>query len=137
MPKSRGLAAPKLVGRSGHTGEVKAMERKAGRVDVLVTAEEVRESLPKAKLSAEEEKVLRMRHGVAADPGESLPALAPGGSPVADELLLIEMELLKAQQRKPRTARTHSQTAASTLPKLDPTAQKTRDKILRALRKKK
>lgn len=138
MPKSRGLAAPKLVGRSGHTGEVKAMERKAGSVEVRVTAEEVRESLPKAKLSAEEEKVLRMRHGVAAsDSSESLPAAAPAGSPVADELLLIEMELQRAQRRKPRTARTHSRTAASTLPKLDPTAQKTRDKILRALRKKK
>src|SRR6266851_1583526 len=124
MPKSRGLAAPKLVGRSGHTGEVKA--------------EELRESLPKAKLSAEEEKVLRMRHGVApANPSESLPGVAPAGSPVADELLLIEMELLKAQRRKPRTTRTHSRTVASTLPKLDPTAQKTRDKILRALRKKK
>jgi hypothetical protein len=138
MPKSRGLAAPKLVGRSGHTGEVKAMERKAGKVEVLVTAEEVRESLPKAKLSADEEKVLRMRHGVAlSDPSESLPPIAPGGSPVADELLLIEMELMRAQQRKPRTARSHSRTASSTLPKLDPTAQKTRDKILRALRKKK
>jgi hypothetical protein len=138
MPKSRGLAAPKLVGRSGHTGEVKAMERKAGRVEVLVTADEVRESLPKAKLSADEEKVLRMRHGVAlADPSESLPTVAPAGSPVADELLLIEMELMRGQRRKPRTARTHSRTGASTLPKLDPTAQKTRDKILRALRKKK
>jgi len=138
MPKSRGLAAPKLVGRSGHTGEVKAMERKAGKVEVQVTAEELRESLPKAKLSAEEEKVLRMRHGVApADPSESLPGVAAAGSPVADELLLIEMELLKAQRRKPRTTRTHSRTVASTLPKLDPTAQKTRDKILRALRKKK
>jgi hypothetical protein len=138
MPKSRGLAALKLVGRSGHTGEVKVMERKAGRVDVLVTAEEVREALPKAKLSAEEEKVIRMRHGVAvADPGESLPAAASAGSPVADELLLIEMELLRAQRRQPRTARAHSRTAGSTLPKLDPTAQKTRDKILRALRKKK
>jgi hypothetical protein len=138
MPKSRGLAAPKLVGRSGHSGEVKAMERKAGRVEVQVTAEEVRESLSKAKLSVEEEKVLRMRHGVTpADPSESLPAVVPAGSPVADELLLIEMELLKAQRRKPRTGRTESRTAASTSPKLDPTAQKTRDKILRALRKKK
>jgi hypothetical protein len=114
------------------------MDRKAGSVEVRVTTEEVRESLPKANLSAEEEKVLRMRHGVAAaDPSESLPAAAPVGSPVADELLLIEMELLRAQQRKPRTATTRSRAAASTLPKLDPTAQKTRDKILRALRKKK
>ena len=114
------------------------MERKAGKVEVQVTAEELRESLPKAKLSAEEEKVLRMRHGVAlADPSESLPAAAAAGSPVADELLLIEMELMRGQRRKPRTARTHSRTAASSLPKLDPTAQKTRDKILRALRKKK
>src|SRR5216683_3105296 len=91
-----------------------------------------------AEHRAEEEKVLRMRHGVApANPSESLPGVAPAGSPVADELLLIEMELLKAQRRKPRTTRTHSRTVASTLPKLDPTAQKTRDKILRALRKKK
>lgn len=114
------------------------MERKAGRVEVFVTSEEVRESLPKAKLSAEEEKVLRMRHGVAvADPTESLPGVAPAGSLVADELLLIEMELLRTQRRKPRTTRGHSRTAAPTLPKLDPKAQKTRDKILRALRKKK
>jgi hypothetical protein len=114
------------------------MERKAGSVEVLVTSEEVRESLPKAKLSAEEEKVLRMRHGVSlADPSESLPGVAAAGSLVADELLLIEMELLRAQRRKPRTTRTHSRAAATTSPKLDPRAQKTRDKILRALRKKK
>lgn len=106
------------------------MERKAGSVEVLVT-EAVREALPKAKLSAEEEKVLRMRHGVAlADPSEPLHAAAPAGSSVADELLLIEMELVKAQKRRTRTAR-------ATPPKLDRTAQKTREKIVRVLRKKK
>src|SRR5260370_11120667 len=74
MPKSRGLAATKLVGRSGHNGEVKAMERKAGRVEVRVTAGEVCESPPQAKLSAEGENGLRMRQAVA--PAEPIEALA-------------------------------------------------------------
>jgi len=111
------------------------MERKAGSVEVQVTAEEVRDALPKAKLSPEQEKVLRMRYGVGvADPAEPLPAAAPPGSPLADELSLIETELHRASKQKRRTARTHPHAAAS---KLDPTAQKTRDKIVRALRKKK
>src|SRR5258708_36505013 len=101
MPKSRGLAAPKLVGRSGHSGEVKAMERKAGRVEVLVTADEVRESLPKAKLSADEEKVLRMRHGVAlAGPSESLPTVAPAGRPGGGQLLPNRIEMNRGGGRQ-------------------------------------
>src|SRR5260370_5926145 len=91
MPKSRGLAAPKLVGRSGHTGEVKAMERKAGKAEVQGTAEGRRESLPKAKLSPGEEKVMRMRHAVApADASESLPDVGPAGSPAPGAVSLSE-----------------------------------------------
>jgi hypothetical protein len=107
------------------------MERKAGSVEVQVTAEEVRDALPKAKLSPEEEKVLRMRYGVGvADPAEPLPSAARPGTPLADELSLIEAELHRARKQKRR----NNIAAAS---KLDPTAQKTREKIVRALRRKK
>ncbi|HME90419.1 MAG TPA: hypothetical protein VKE49_03285, partial [Myxococcaceae bacterium] len=71
------------------------MERKPKSVGVVVTAAEIRESLPKSKLTGEEEKVLRMRHGVdLPDVNAPLPWTASGNA--ADELLLIEMELLKA-----------------------------------------
>ena len=73
-------------------------------------------------------------------PGAAVPAILIGGgalagSAVADELLLIEMELMRDQRRRPRTARSPSPTAIST--SVDPAAQKTREKIVRALRKKK
>src|SRR5258707_13758579 len=47
-------------GVQGHTGEVKAMERKGGRGGGRGTEEGVCGSLPKAKASGGEEKMLRM-----------------------------------------------------------------------------
>jgi len=108
------------------------MERKPKSVGVVVSAAEIRESLSKAKIAGEEEKALRMRYGISLpDVNAALPWAASGNA--ADELLLMEMELMKAQLRRSRAAR--GRTTPNQL-KLEPTAQKARDKIVRALRKK-
>jgi len=108
------------------------MERKPKSVGVVVSAAEIRESLSKAKIAGEEEKALRMRNGISLpEVNAPLPWAASGNA--ADELLLMEMELMKAQLRRSRAAR--GRTTPNQL-KLEPTAQKARDKIVRALRKK-
>ena len=108
------------------------MERKPKSVGVVVTAAELRELLPKAKITREEEKALRMRYGIPLpDINAALPWEASGNA--ADELLLMEMELMKAQLQKSRAGRGRT---TPNRPKLEPTAQKAREKIVRALRKK-
>ena len=108
------------------------MERKAKNVGVVVTAAEIREALPKAKISRDEEKALRMRYGIGLpDVDAALPWAASGEA--ADELLLIEMELMKAQLQKSGALRGRTTQSRS---KLEPTAQRAREKIVRALRKK-
>ena len=98
------------------------MERKGGST-VAVTSEEVRAALATARtLTSEEEKALRMRHGAAAERGAPLPRAAGANSELADELLLIEMQLLRAQRGRPSAVR--------------PEASRAKDKIVRALRKK-
>jgi len=101
------------------------MERRSGST-AAVTAAEVQASLAKTKvLSAEEEKGLRMRYGGKVDLGQPLPQVATGHPEVEDELLLIEMQLLKAWKM-----RLGGQGAPRTV-------SRTKDKIVRALRKKK
>ena len=99
------------------------MERKAGTATVAVTREEVRSAFARARtLSSEEEKALRMRHGVAAEKTESLPRAAGRNAELEDELLVIEMQLMRAM--KARNAP-------------PPARNANKDKIVRALRKKK
>ena len=103
------------------------MDRKQTVGTVEVTAEEVRTQLGKAKLAPVEEKVLRLRHGVAADRAAPLPRAAAGNAELEDELLVIEMQL--ARQLRARSA------APQRAPEVHDS--KTKDKIVRALRRRK
>jgi hypothetical protein len=111
------------------------MERKVGS-STTVTAKEIKAALEKTQtLTSEEERVVRMRHGAgAASKSAPLPRAAGNNEQLGDELLLIEMQLMKAMRE--RTGQTKS---ASTKPKVAATtgANATKDKIVRALRKKK
>jgi hypothetical protein len=104
------------------------MERKVSG-STTVTAKEVKVALEKARtLAPEEEKVLRMRHGAGA---ASKSAPLPRAAGQSDELLLIEMQLMKAMRERTgqtKTASNKPQTAAS--------AKATKEKIVRALKKK-
>ncbi|XXF79479.1 hypothetical protein P2318_06920 [Myxococcaceae bacterium GXIMD 01537] len=113
------------------------MERKVG--SSTVTAKEVKAGLEKATtLTAEEEKVLRLRHGAGASSTRApLPRAAGNNEELADELLIIEMQLLKAMRA--RTGQTPAATAKvkAAPAKVEVTGNRTKDKIVRALRKKK
>lgn len=107
------------------------MERKVG--SSTVTSKEVKVALEKSRtLSSEEEKVLRMRHGAGA-PSKSapLPRAAGNNEQLGDELLLIEMQLMKAMRERT------GQTKSASKPKAAAAASATKEKIVRALRKKK
>lgn len=105
------------------------MERRGGgSTTVAVTAAEVRSALTRTQtLTSEEEKALRMRHGAGVTTRTPLPRAAGGNAELGDELLLIEMQLLRAFQRRAA--------AAPQLP--EPTERNpAKDRIVRALRKK-
>nr|WP_275955110.1 hypothetical protein [Myxococcus xanthus] len=116
-----------------------AMERKVG--SSTVTAKEVKAALEKARtLSAEEEKVLRMRHGAGASSTRApLPRAAGDNQELGDELLLIEMQLMKAMRARAggKPAATASSKPVAATRARDAAANPTKDKIVRALRKKK
>jgi predicted alpha/beta-hydrolase family hydrolase len=110
------------------------MERKVGN-STTVTSKEIKAALEKAHtLTSEEEKVVRLRHGAGASSKSApLPRAAGNNQELGDELLLIEMQLMKAMRE--RTGQTRS---ASNKPKATaPAASATKEKIVRALRKKK
>lgn len=101
------------------------MERKT----TVVTAAEVAVALGRAKtVTSEEEKALRMRHGAKVELNAPLARAAGNNQELADELLLIEMQLMRAMKARNAPA------PAAALP-LARNAHK--DKIVRALRKKK
>ena len=119
------------------------MERKVGG-STTVTAKEVKAALEKATtLTAEEEKVLRLRHGAGTTSTRApLPRAAGKNEELADELLLIEMQLMKAMRaRTGQTVSANNKVAAPapapTKAKADVSGNRTKDKIVRALRKKK
>ena len=98
------------------------MERKGTAV---VTAEEVRANISKAKtVTLEEEKALRMRYGAKVDTRTALSPAHGANAELGDELLLIEMQLLRAVKARAL--------ARSPAPK-----NPTKDKIVRSLKTKK
>lgn len=105
------------------------MERKGTSTTVAVSGEEVQAALSRARtLSSEEEKALRMRYGAqVVEPRAPLPRAAGSNQELADELLLIEMQLLKAYRA--RMGRAAPPARAERNP--------AKEKIVRALRKKK
>jgi hypothetical protein len=104
------------------------MQRKAGsQVREMVEAKEVKSALAKAKtIASEDEKILRMRYGATVQTDAPLARQAEGNTELQDELLLMEMELLRAfrQHQKEVAARTAARPS------------RTKEKIVRALRKK-
>lgn len=119
------------------------MERKVG--STTVTAREVKAALEKTTtLTSEEERVLCMRHGAGTSSTRaSLPRAAGNNEELADELLVIEMQLMKAMRaRTGQTASANNKVKAAPAKvdaavKTDVTGNRTKDKIVRALRKKK
>ena len=100
-------------------------ERKADSSTVVT--EEVRTGLArKPGLTALEERVLRLRHGVAPAPEAPLLRVVPADSELGDELLVLEFQLLRALRARAAQAAAARGTA-------DPS---TKSKIVRALRKK-
>ena len=79
------------------------MERKGSKTTV-VTKEEVTAGLKTADTTAREEQALRMLYGASVDKKAALPQAHGGNEALADELLVIEMQLLRAM--KARTATT-------------------------------
>lgn len=104
------------------------MERKGGSTTVAVTAEEVKAALPRARtVTSEEEKALRMRYGAQVERNAPLARASQGNAELEDELLLIEMQLLRAYRARP-TGRAAPAAPSARNP--------TKDKIVRGLRKK-
>jgi hypothetical protein len=100
------------------------MERKTA----VVTAAEVAVALGKVKtVTSEEEKALRMRHGARVELNAPLARAAGDNPELSDELLVIEMQLMRAMKARTAKAPVATLTARNA----------NKDKIVRALRKKK
>lgn len=87
------------------------MERK-GSNTAVVTKELVATGLRTATITAREEQALRMRYGASVDKKAALPQAHGGDEVLADELLFIEMTLLRGlkahQGPKSKTVATKS-----------------------------
>ncbi len=77
------------------------MERKTSTT--VVTAEQVKAGLKAARTTAREEQALRMRYGAAVDHRAPLPQAHGGDAGLADELLLLEMQLLRSVKARAST----------------------------------
>jgi len=66
------------------------------RKGISLATQEAKKSLVAHRLSQTEENVLRMLHGMPADARGLLPKACAGNEEVADELLLVEMQLFRA-----------------------------------------
>ena len=108
------------------------MERKPGRTATISSAEARDAFSPSDKLTGEEEKVVRMHHGMVVDASAPLAKAAGGSADLADQLLMIEMDLFRAQKHAP-AARAPQRPALSLAQASDPRAK---SKIIRALRRK-
>ena len=95
-----------------------------------ITATEVREMLRTAaqRLSAREEKALRMRTGVGLDREEPLPRRGQEHPEARAELLALELELVRKLAARKGTAAAAPAAGA-------PVRTKEKDKIIRALRR--
>jgi hypothetical protein len=106
------------------------MERKLGGSTAAVAAAEVNAALGRVRtLSSEEERALRMRYGGKTDLGGPLPQAAAGNEELQDELLLIEMQLMKAWRSRLGMSVVNGKVVHAQ-------PSKAKDKIVRALRKK-
>ena len=110
------------------------MERKGGSSTAVVTKEELRAKVGKVHtLTQSEEKVVRMLHGAGTELNQPLPRAAGGNEELGDELLLIEMQLMRAwKARLGQSPRNQLQLA-----RIGSDTNATKNKIVRSLRKKK
>src|SRR4051794_18482 len=98
-----------------------------------VTAKQVSTGLSRtSEVTAEEERALRMRFGAKAEPRAPLPRKAEPNTEAADGLLLRERQLLRAYGAH-LAAQGRPLTAAKPAPTV---SNRSKDKIVRALRKK-
>src|SRR4030081_1072776 len=98
------------------------MERKPGST-ATVSTEETRTALSTSGgLTSEEEKVVRMHHGMVVDAKAPLARAAGGSADLADQLLLIEMSLFRAHRKAPAARPPHG-AAASPVEASDPRAK--------------
>ena len=104
------------------------MDRKAANAAV-VTTEAVTTALKGRVATQEEEKVLRMRYGSTVERGMPLGRAAGNNEELADELLLIEMQLFKAMKAR--------RGQLSIAPAPGSPRNLAKDKIVRALKTKK
>lgn len=113
------------------------MERKAMGGQVEVVAEEVKASLARrpSVLTGEEERALRMRQGASVNVEAPLARAAGKNAELEDELLLIEMQLLRARMRAGK-AEGLPRAPRATAPAPQVAASPTKSKIVRALRRK-
>lgn len=104
------------------------MERRPGK-KVTVCADGNNVDGRAAKLTAEEERVVRMAHGLRVDPAAPLARHASGGSELADELSIIELGLFRSHRKalRPRSSVATVPVAAD---------ERAKSKIIRALRRK-
>lgn len=103
------------------------MDRKGGNTAVVTTAQ-VSTALKTAQATSAEERVLRMRYGAGVDTSAPLPTAHGDNEDLGDELLLIELQLLKA-------VKAHRAQAAAKA-KLSVVKNPAKDKIVRSLKKK-
>jgi hypothetical protein len=106
------------------------MQRKRGTtVQEAVETTEIARALRKSRgVASEEEKVLRMRHGARVETGAPLERHGEGNEELRDELLLMEMQLLRAWRQHQKQMAQAQRIVAQ--------PSRTKDKIVRALRKK-
>jgi hypothetical protein len=106
------------------------MERKSGNTAV-VTMDEVVAGLKHANTTSTEEKALRMRYGATVDLKAPLPRAAGANQELEDELMLIEMHLLRALKHRKAMA------TKAAAPALASPRNAAKDKIVSKLKAKK
>jgi CRISPR/Cas system endoribonuclease Cas6 (RAMP superfamily) len=116
------------------------MQRKVDSISVsdAVEAKNVGSVIDKTRaLDSEEEKVLRMRRGCKIGPKVLLErhrvATVSVDDQLQDELLFMEMKLLRAWRKHQAQNATSQQ--SSVTPVVNPVSSRTKEKIVRALRK--
>lgn len=103
------------------------MEHRPGkRANVCV--EGIKADARPAELTAEEERVVRMVHGIRVAPTAPLARVADGSSELADELLMMEVALFRTQRNRAEASKRSRSTASAD--------ERAKSKIIRALRRK-
>jgi hypothetical protein len=117
------------------------MERRGVGGTATVEDTAIRRALGRTEVSSllndEEERTLRMRYGAAVELSTPLPRAAGTNAELADELTLIEMQLLRAMRAHGRQPGPRKpERGVNGVSQLATSSSRTKDKIVRGLRKK-